>query len=109
MTTPDWVFFSDSARVLQQHECTKIENIWVDVVAALLGRGTLDVKCGVVGLLEAAGALLDEGYTPERTLLLAFGHDEEVGGFAGAGQIAGGCFRYQCCCCCCCCWRDHLL
>lgn len=43
-----------------------------------------------MGLLEAASALLDEGYTPNRTLLLAFGHDEEVGGFAGAGQIAGG-------------------
>lgn len=55
----------------------------------LPGRGTLDVKSGVVGLLEAATALLDGGYTPERTLMMAFGQDEESGGFAGAAHIAG--------------------
>lgn len=43
----------------------------------------------IVTLLEAAGALLDEGWRPERTLLFAFGHDEEVGGLQGAGRIAG--------------------
>jgi acetylornithine deacetylase/succinyl-diaminopimelate desuccinylase-like protein len=55
------------------------------------GRGALDVKNGVAGLLESAAALLQEGYVPRRTLLLAFGQDEEVGGDAGAGSIAGGC------------------
>lgn len=54
------------------------------------GRGALDVKIGVVGLLEAAQALLNEGYQPKRTLMLAFGQDEESSGFAGAAQIAGG-------------------
>lgn len=54
------------------------------------GRGALDVKIGVVGLLEAALALLNEGYQPQRTLMLAFGQDEESSGFAGAAQIAGG-------------------
>jgi carboxypeptidase PM20D1 len=49
----------------------------------------LDVKVGVVGLLEAAKTLLESGYSPRRTLLLAFGHDEEVGGTAGAAHIAG--------------------
>jgi carboxypeptidase PM20D1 len=49
----------------------------------------LDVKNGVVGLLEAASALLAEGYSPRRTLMFAFGQDEEVGGDAGAAQIAG--------------------
>lgn len=44
---------------------------------------------GVVGLLEAAAALLKASYQPQRTLLLAFGHDEEVGGAAGAAHIAG--------------------
>lgn len=53
------------------------------------GRGALDVKVGAVGLLEAANALLESGYSPRRTLLLAFGHDEEVGGTAGAAHIAG--------------------
>jgi hypothetical protein len=58
-------------------------------VIANAGRGALDVKVSVVGLLEAAAALLESGYSPRRTLLLAFGHDEEVGGTAGAARIAG--------------------
>lgn len=41
--------------------------------------------------MEAALALLNEGYQPKRTLMLAFGQDEESSGFAGAAQIAGGC------------------
>lgn len=52
------------------------------------GRGALDVKVGVVGLLEAATSLLRAGYAPRRTLLLAFGQDEEVGGDLGAAAIA---------------------
>ncbi len=52
------------------------------------GRGTLDVKSGVVGLLEAAELLVDAGFTPRRTIYFAFGHDEEVGGKAGAQVIA---------------------
>lgn len=52
------------------------------------GRGALDDKVGVIGLLEAAESLLAEGFTPERTLLLAFGSDEEIGGKRGALEIA---------------------
>lgn len=52
------------------------------------GRGALDVKVGVVGLLEAATSLLRSGYAPRRTLLFAFGQDEEVGGDLGAAAIA---------------------
>lgn len=52
------------------------------------GRGALDVKVTVVAMLEAARRLLAEGYAPQRTLLFAYGHDEEVGGDLGAGQIA---------------------
>ena len=54
----------------------------------LWGRGTLDDKCNVIGVLEAVNALLKEGYKPQRTLYLAFGHDEEVGGEQGAKKIA---------------------
>jgi carboxypeptidase PM20D1 len=56
------------------------------------GRGTLDDKMAVLGLLEAAEALLATGFTPRRTVYLAFGEDEEVGGLNGAAQIAA-CFR----------------
>lgn len=52
------------------------------------GRGALDDKVGVLGLLEAAEALLAEGFRPVRTVYLAFGHDEEVGGTGGAAAIA---------------------
>jgi carboxypeptidase PM20D1 len=52
------------------------------------GRGALDNKSGVVGALEAVEGLLQARYQPERTVHLAFGHDEEVGGARGAQRIA---------------------
>lgn len=52
------------------------------------GRGTLDDKLSVLGLLEAAEALLARGFQPERTILFAFGHDEEISGHQGAESIA---------------------
>ncbi|KAL3142393.1 hypothetical protein ABBQ38_002728 [Trebouxia sp. C0009 RCD-2024] len=53
------------------------------------GRGAMDLKFMVIALLEAVTHLLESGWTkPERTLYLAFGHDEEVGGDLGAGAMA---------------------
>lgn len=52
------------------------------------GRGALDDKVSVVAILEAVEALLADGYRPRRTVYLAFGHDEEVGGVRGAAGIA---------------------
>jgi len=52
------------------------------------GRGTLDDKVGVMSLLEAAEALLADGFTPERSIVFAFGHDEEISGKGGAGKMA---------------------
>ncbi|HEY8105347.1 MAG TPA: M20 family peptidase [Gemmatimonadales bacterium] len=52
------------------------------------GRGALDDKVGVLGALEAVEALLGLGFRPHRTVYLAFGGDEEVGGRAGAVAIA---------------------
>ena len=52
------------------------------------GRGSIDNKSAVVGVLEAVETLLSEGFRPRRTVLLAFGHDEEVGGTRGARAIA---------------------
>ena len=51
------------------------------------GRGALDDKSGVIGILEAVTFLLDQGAQPERTVYLSFGHDEEVGGSRGAGAV----------------------
>jgi carboxypeptidase PM20D1 len=47
----------------------------------------MDDKVGVIGIMEAAERLLSEGYKPERTIYLSFGHDEEVGG-KGAQAVA---------------------
>ncbi|XP_031566346.1 N-fatty-acyl-amino acid synthase/hydrolase PM20D1.2-like isoform X2 [Actinia tenebrosa] len=52
------------------------------------GRGTLDVKNGVMASLEALQFLLKRGHKPKRSFYLAYGHDEEVGGNDGAKQIA---------------------
>jgi len=52
------------------------------------GRGTLDDKSGVLGILEAVETLLENGFEPQQTIYLAFGHDEEVGGLNGARRIA---------------------
>ncbi|MEM9330084.1 MAG: M20 family peptidase [Pseudomonadota bacterium] len=52
------------------------------------GRGTLDDKIAVLGLLEAAEHLIAEGFQPKRTIYFSFGHDEEVGGWQGAGRVA---------------------
>jgi carboxypeptidase PM20D1 len=54
----------------------------------LYGRGALDDKLNVIGQLEAVEALLRAGFRPRRTVLLAFGHDEETQGRRGAGAIA---------------------
>ncbi|MBO6662752.1 MAG: M20 family peptidase [Roseivirga sp.] len=48
------------------------------------GRGTIDDKFSVIGIMEAVEMLLKEDFQPERTIYLAFGHDEEVGGDFGA-------------------------
>jgi carboxypeptidase PM20D1 len=52
------------------------------------GRGAMDCKHQVIGILEAVENLLKAGYQPERTIYLAFGQDEEVMGTNGAGKIA---------------------
>ena len=52
------------------------------------GRGAMDDKLAVTGVLEAVEWLLASGFQPRRTIYLAFGHDEEVGGAQGAAQIA---------------------
>jgi carboxypeptidase PM20D1 len=52
------------------------------------GRGTLDDKVSALAILEAIGLLFEEGYQPQRSIYLGFGHDEEVGGLKGAASIA---------------------
>jgi carboxypeptidase PM20D1 len=44
------------------------------------GRGAADDKSGVISRLEAAEAMLQKGFVPQRTIYFCFGHDEEIGG-----------------------------
>lgn len=53
------------------------------------GRGSMDDKGSLFCILEAVEGLLAQRFEPERTVYLAFGHDEEVGGERGAARIAG--------------------
>jgi carboxypeptidase PM20D1 len=52
------------------------------------GRGAIDNKLSVLGTIEAVEMLVGEGFRPARTVYLAYGHDEEVGGTRGARAIA---------------------
>jgi carboxypeptidase PM20D1 len=52
------------------------------------GRGAIDIKSGVLGSMEAVENLIKRGFKPKRSLYLAFGHDEEIGGVKGAKKIA---------------------
>lgn len=52
------------------------------------GRGASDCGNTLIGTLEAATLLLEKDFVPTRTILFAFGFDEESKGLEGAGHIA---------------------
>ncbi|KAH6916052.1 Gly-X carboxypeptidase [Coprinopsis sp. MPI-PUGE-AT-0042] len=56
------------------------KNIW--------GRGSSDDKSGLIGILATVETLVKNGFRPTRTVVLAFGFDEEASGFKGAGYLA---------------------
>ncbi|XP_073443334.1 N-fatty-acyl-amino acid synthase/hydrolase PM20D1 [Dendrobates tinctorius] len=53
----------------------------------IYGRGTLDDKSCVIGVLHALDLLLKRGYKPKRSFYIGLGHDEEVSGHKGAMKI----------------------
>ncbi|SCU82215.1 LAME_0C00188g1_1 [Lachancea meyersii CBS 8951] len=52
------------------------------------GRGALDCKTMLIAELEAVEQLLKDGFVPERTVIIAFGFDEETAGLQGARTLA---------------------
>jgi Gly-Xaa carboxypeptidase len=55
----------------------------------LWGRGSCDCKNNLIGTLSAVEELLTkEGWQPRRTVILAYGFDEECNGYRGAAHIA---------------------
>ncbi|KAI0927139.1 hypothetical protein AcV5_007754 [Taiwanofungus camphoratus] len=51
------------------------------------GRGSCDDKPGLIGSLTAVEKLLEQGFQPTRTIVLAYGIDEERSGISGATAI----------------------
>ena len=58
------------------------------VTQRIYGRGTMDDKGASMATLEAVELLLVAGFKPQRSIYIAFGHDAEVGGNAGASAVA---------------------
>ena len=52
------------------------------------GRGTWDDKGNLIAMMEAIESLAASGFAPRRTVMLVFGHDEELGGARGAAEVA---------------------
>jgi len=52
------------------------------------GRGSSDCKNVLIGLMSTLEDLLAQDWRPTRTILFAFGYDEESHGWLGAGSIA---------------------
>ncbi|KAJ7583280.1 hypothetical protein C8J56DRAFT_953540 [Mycena floridula] len=55
------------------------ERIW--------GRGSNDDKSGLVGTLAALETLITQDFKPVRTIVVAFGFDEEATGLQGASEL----------------------
>ncbi|KAJ6256425.1 hypothetical protein Dda_8926 [Drechslerella dactyloides] len=53
----------------------------------LWGRGSADDKSQVVAILEAVEKLIQAGFRPKRTVIIAFGFDEELGGERGGRNL----------------------
>ncbi|XP_051805274.1 N-fatty-acyl-amino acid synthase/hydrolase PM20D1.2-like [Acanthochromis polyacanthus] len=53
----------------------------------IYGRGTIDDKGSLMGILQALEYLLIKGYAPRRGFYIGLGHDEEVSGLNGAKNI----------------------
>ncbi len=54
----------------------------------LWGRGSSDGKNDLIGVMSAVESLLSQDWKPRRSVVLAFGFDEETGGVRGAAKIA---------------------
>ncbi len=49
------------------------------------GRGALDMKNHLIAVIQTVETLLGEGFRPERTVYLCFGHNEEIVASANSG------------------------
>jgi carboxypeptidase PM20D1 len=52
------------------------------------GRGTVDNKAAAIAMMEAGDRLAQSNFQPRRTIMFAFGEDQEAGGAKGNAAIA---------------------
>ncbi|KIJ55318.1 hypothetical protein M422DRAFT_23923 [Sphaerobolus stellatus SS14] len=52
------------------------------------GRGSSDDKSGLISIMSTVETLLEKGFNPKRSVVLAFGFDEETSGLFGAHNIS---------------------
>ncbi|MEM8979160.1 MAG: M20/M25/M40 family metallo-hydrolase [Pseudomonadota bacterium] len=88
---------SDTGAVLfsGHYDVVPIEGDWSqdpwagDIIDGYVwGRGTVDMKSGVVTMLHAMDQLAQSGFQPEKDIYLALTQDEEIGGKGGAAAVA---------------------
>lgn len=80
-TEDQWTFAPWSGEITKDHsKATPGTWVW--------GRGASDCKNSLMGILGSVEKLLEEGFKPERTILIGYGFDEEIGGGRGALPIA---------------------
>ncbi|WFD26921.1 Gly-Xaa carboxypeptidase [Malassezia nana] len=74
-TWNEWAFPPFSGHIDLEHQ-----GIW--------GRGAVDCKQFLIGILSAVETLAHSQFRPKRTVLLSFGFNEEVGGDQGAAHLS---------------------
>ncbi|KAI0423528.1 hypothetical protein F5Y09DRAFT_348800 [Xylaria sp. FL1042] len=77
------------SETLDQWEHPPFSAYYNETEGFLYGRGASDDKSAITALMSALEALLSQDeYQPRRSVILAFGFDEECSGFRGAGEIS---------------------
>lgn len=74
-TLNQWTFPPFSGHIDLEHQA-----VW--------GRGAVDCKQFLIGILSAVETLAHSRFRPKRTILLSFGFDEESGGDQGAAHLS---------------------
>ncbi|KAL7906590.1 carboxypeptidase S [Trichoderma velutinum] len=74
---------------LEEWEYPPFDAVYDEQSGYLFGRGASDDKSAITALMSAMESLLSqENYEPRRTVIFAFGFDEECSGLRGASAIS---------------------
>ena len=86
-----WDYEPFSGDIANEHRCSYCDTAFnvceADAKEYVHGRGAIDTKNVVFGILEALENVLKNNSRPSRTFYIAFSHDEEIGGLDGSVQI----------------------